>query len=86
MTAARCSCGFTELEDETITDHLLLVFESDDRIGTDGQAHGEGDRLTCVCGLVVSSPEGLDEHFLEAFRPVGAIGRDGMRHEVVPGA
>ena len=83
MTAATCSCGFTELADEGLTDHLHLVFESNDRFGTDGQAHGEGDPLTCVCGLVALTACELDEHLLKSFTPHDAVGRDGQRHEVV---
>ena len=57
MTAARCSCGFTELADEELNDHLLRVFEPDDRMGNDGVAHEERDRLTCACGLTASTSE-----------------------------
>jgi hypothetical protein len=83
MTTGTCSCGFTELDDETLTDHLHLVFEPDDRIGTDGQAHGEGDPLTCACGFTAATVGELDEHLLKAFTPDDAVGRDGQRHEVV---
>jgi hypothetical protein len=85
MTAARCSCGFTELADETVTDHLLVAFEPDDRTGDDGQVHEEGDRLACVCGFAASTPDALDMHFLNAFTPADAIGRDGTRHQAIDG-
>jgi hypothetical protein len=83
MIALRCSCGFTELADEEITDHLLLVFEPAGGNGNDGLAHEEGDRLTCLCGFTAITTEELDDHFMRAFIPGDAIGRDGNRHEVV---
>jgi hypothetical protein len=83
MTATKCSCGFTELADETITDHLLVAFEPDDRTGTDGQVHEEGGPLTCACGFAAATGDDLDEHFLKAFTPAGAIGRDGHRPEAI---
>ena len=86
MTTARCSCGFTELADETVTDHLLLAFEPGDRAGADGLVHEEGEPLGCVCGFAASTPDDLDEHFLKAFIPDDAIGRDGTRHEAIDGA
>jgi hypothetical protein len=81
MVSAQCSCGFTELDDEDITDHLHLVFEPDDRMGNDGQVHEEKDRLTCACGLAAITAEELDFHLLKVFTPDDAIGRDGKRHE-----
>jgi hypothetical protein len=81
MTAARCSCGFTDLADEELTDHLLRVFEPDDRTGNDGLAHEEHAHLTCACGLAASTPQELDAHFLKVFGPDDAIGSDGQRHE-----
>jgi hypothetical protein len=81
MVTAQCSCGFTEFDDEDITDHLHLVFEPDDRVGSDGQVHGEGDHLTCACGLAAITAEELDAHLLKVFTPDDAIGRDGKRHE-----
>ena len=81
MTAARCTCGFTDLADEKLTDHLLAVFEPDDHMGNDGLAHEERERLTCSCGLTASTPGELDAHFLKVFTPDDAIGRDGQRHE-----
>jgi hypothetical protein len=83
MTAARCTCGFTELADEEMTDHLLRVFEPDDHMGNDGLAHEERERLTCACGSTTSTPEQLDSHFLKVFTPDNAIGSDGHRHEPV---
>jgi hypothetical protein len=80
MIAARCSCGFTELADEEMTDHLLQVFEPDDQKGTDGLVHEERDRLVCACGLSAITPEELDEHLLKVFTPDNAIGRDGQKH------
>jgi hypothetical protein len=81
MTAARCSCGYTELTDEDITDHLLRVFEPADLKGNDGQVHEEREPLTCACGLVAVTPDELDSHFLKAWTPNDALGRDGKKHE-----
>jgi hypothetical protein len=86
MTAAYCSCGFTELADETISDHLQQVFEPADRRGKDGQVHEERATLTCSCGLAAVAVEELDFHFLKVFAPDDAIGRDGRKHEVGCGA
>lgn len=86
MIAVRCSCGFKELDDEEITDHLEEVFTSDEFRGHDGEVHVEGDRLTCFCGFAAITPEGLDTHFLSVFTPADAIGHDGQRHEADYGA
>jgi hypothetical protein len=83
MVAARCSCGFTELADEEMTDHLLSVFERDDLKGNDGQVHEERGRLACTCGLSAITPEELDAHLLKVFAPADAIGRDGRKHELM---
>jgi anti-sigma regulatory factor (Ser/Thr protein kinase) len=82
MPAARCTCGFTELAEEELTDHLLQVFEPDDHLGNDGLAHEERERLTCACGLTAATPEDLDTHFLKVFVPDDAIGNDGQRHKL----
>jgi hypothetical protein len=81
MTAARCACGFTELADEELTDHLLNAFEPDDHIGHDGRAHEERAPLTCACGLTATTPDDLDAHILQAFTPDDAKDRHGQRHE-----
>jgi hypothetical protein len=85
LIADRCSCGFMELADEEIIDHLELVFEPDDQAGNDGQVHEERGPLTCACGLAAITAEELDEHFLKVFTPCDAVGRDGRKHEQ-PGA
>jgi hypothetical protein len=82
MTSIQCSCGFMELDDEGIIDHLHRVFTPDDGIGNDGQVHEEQGRQTCACGLVASTPEELDTHFLKVFMPADLVGRDGKKHEV----
>jgi hypothetical protein len=82
MTTARCTCGFTELADEQMIDHLLQVFEPDDHIGNDGLAHEERQPLTCACGLTASTPGALDAHMLQAFTPDDAKDRDGQLHEL----
>ena len=84
MTPARCSCGFTELPDESITDHLLRLFTPEDNRGNDGFLHEESRNLACACGLTTAASGALDEHFLEVFRPADRIGRDGDAHEAAP--
>jgi hypothetical protein len=85
MTATKCSCGFTELDDESMTDHLHQVFEPDHHRGNDGLVHEERDRLTCACGMAAITADELDQHFLKVFTADDAIGRDGQRHEVTDG-
>jgi hypothetical protein len=82
MTATQCACGFTELADEQIGDHLALVFTPDNLIGNDGKEHEELPGLACACGYVTSMPGELEGHLLEAFTPVSRIGLDGKRHAV----
>jgi hypothetical protein len=84
MITVRCSCGFTEDADvdETIDDHLLEAFETDDDRGPDGQAHVEGPTsFFCLCGAGGGTKE-LDAHFLCVFTPPDSVGRDGNKHEV----
>jgi hypothetical protein len=83
MIPARCTCGFTELADEELIDHLLLIFERDDHIGNDGLAHEEREHLTCACGFAAITSEEFDSHILKAVTPGDAIGSDGHRHEAV---
>lgn len=86
MAAAQCLCGFTELADEEITDHLELVFEPEDLTGNDGQVHEETSGLTCSCGFAAITTEELDGHFLAVFTPADAVGLDGRKHEAVDAA
>jgi hypothetical protein len=76
-----CLCGFTELADETFTDHVLAIFTPADSRGADGLIHEEHQPLACACGLTATTPQELDAHFIAAFTPAGAIGSDGRRHE-----
>jgi hypothetical protein len=80
MIAAQCTCGFTELADEEMSDHLLLVFEPHDSKGNDDLIHEERERLECACGLAAITSEELDAHLLTAFTPHDATGTDGHRH------
>ncbi len=83
MTAAQCSCGFTEDEagNETLGDHLFEVFAPEDGRAADGLVHLEGEQnFFCMCG-VGGSVEELDAHFLAVFTPADLIGRDGEKHE-----
>jgi hypothetical protein len=86
VSAVRCLCGFTELADEEITDHLELVFEPDDRKGNDGRVHEETSSLACSCGLAAITSEELDGHFLAVFTPADAVGADGKAHRAVGAA
>jgi hypothetical protein len=83
MNATQCSCGFTELSDESIIDHLEEVFTPADLTGNDGQVHEEREILQCACGWAAHSGDEFDEHLLKAFTPPNAIGKDGKRHEVL---
>jgi hypothetical protein len=86
MAAVHCACGFAELADEEITDHLELVFERDDLTGNDGRVHEETGGMTCSCGLAAVTTDELDAHFLAVFTPADSLGRDGKKHEVVNAA
>jgi len=79
-TDIRCLCGFAELEDESLADHLHVVFIADETLASDGQAHEETSTLNCSCGFTAASSDDLDAHFLKAFTPESAIGRDGNKH------
>jgi hypothetical protein len=83
VLAVMCACGFKELADEELTDHLELLFEPKDLRGHDGQVHEETSNLTCSCGLSAITTEELDAHFLGVFTPTDAIGSDGRKHEVL---
>lgn len=80
MTTGSCSCGFKELADESITDHLQYIFELDDNRGIDGLIHAETSQFTCSCGLTAAMAAALDEHFLAVFTRPDRIGRDGRKH------
>jgi hypothetical protein len=86
MILAQCSCGFKEIGDEEIIDHLLNVFEPKDHGDNDGLVHEERDPLTCACGFAAITAEELGSHLLKAFTPDDAIGRDGQKHEADCGA
>jgi hypothetical protein len=80
MPVASCICGFTELVDESLIDHLLLAFVPDDGRVPDGQAHEEAETGHCLCGLATAAPAALDAHFLCIFTPATSTGRDGHKH------
>jgi hypothetical protein len=84
MTNARCTCGFTEAGDETITDHLLAVFTPDACRGSDGLLHEEAfPPLTCLCGFTAATAQELDEHFLAMFTPDNSTDPNGVSHKAV---
>jgi hypothetical protein len=83
MAATSCSCGFTELDDESVTGHLHAVFAPGDSVGNDGQVHEEGKALTCFCGYTAGTTGEFDHHFLAVFTPDDAIGQDGNVHTVL---
>jgi hypothetical protein len=82
MTNGKCSCGFEELADEALIDHLQLVFTPEDDRGSDGLVHEETRAFACRCGLAAATGDDLDDHLLEAFTPADGVGRDGRRHQV----
>jgi hypothetical protein len=82
MTAA-CLCGFTELDDENLTDHILAVFAPADSRGADGLIHEEGKPLACACGFAAITAEELDLHFLRMFVPANRTDPSGKKHEVI---
>jgi hypothetical protein len=82
MLAIQCSCGFTELADEEITDHLALVFVPNDSTGKDGKKHEELPGRACSCGFAGITPEELEAHLIEIFTPSDGIGLDGKKHKV----
>ncbi len=84
MLARRCACGFEELEDEQVIDHLLAVFESPDSAGADSLVHLEMALKACSCGLSFASGGEMDAHFLAVFMPVDSVGSDGRKHEALP--
>jgi hypothetical protein len=85
MTVSRCSCGFTELDDETMTDHLLGAFIPEDGIAGDGVLHEEGrSPHACLCGLAAATSEQLDQHYLAVFTPEDRTGLDGKVHTLQP--
>jgi len=81
MPFAQCLCGFKELRDETLADHLAVVFTADDSVGIDGKLHEELSGRACACGFSGSSAEALEGHLMAAFTPGDGIGLDGKRHE-----
>jgi hypothetical protein len=82
MADERCSCGFAEPADETMTDHLLEAFAPDDSRAADGVIHEEwAATLACSCGVVAAAPAELDRHFLAIIIPADPVDRNGLRHE-----
>ena len=77
--ATTCVCGFTELADEVLVDHLSLMFTPDDSTGNDGVVHEELDTRACSCGFSGTSDE-IGAHMLAAFTPANGIGHDGKAH------
>jgi hypothetical protein len=81
MAETRCSCGFREGADETMTDHLLEAFTPRACRGNDGHLHEEAfPALTCLCGFAAATGQELDEHFLAVFTPGDRVGLDGRVH------
>jgi hypothetical protein len=81
MPIARCLCGFAELDDETIADHLAVVFTPDDSVGNDGKVHEELSEHACACGFSAGSARDLEGHLVAMFTPADSTGLDGQRHE-----
>jgi hypothetical protein len=85
VTVASCSCGFAELADETLADHLQRVFIPDDGRAADGTVHEEHATGTCACGFGPASPIALDAHLLAVFTPGNLTGCDGREHQPAGG-
>jgi hypothetical protein len=85
MTTVQCACGFRELADEMVLDHLHRVFEAGDGKGNDGLVYEEGDRQACLCGYAADTTDDLDQHLLKSFAPRDGLGRDGQWDAVVTG-
>lgn len=83
MLATRCACGFEELADEQVIDHLLAVLEPADAIGTDGNTHEEMADRACSCGFAAISRGEMDAHFLAAYTPADSVGNDGRTHQAL---
>jgi|HubBroStandDraft_1064217.scaffolds.fasta_scaffold659467_2 hypothetical protein len=83
MTAARCACGFSPTDAETVTDHLNEMFALGNDTNGAGQLHAEATPGTCLCGHTAASGADLDTHLLAAFTPPDHLGRDGSRHDPV---
>ena len=81
LLATQCACGFAELADEQVIDHVLAAFESADAVGADSKIHEEMAARACSCGFSAISCAEMDAHFLAAFTPAGHVGRDGRTHE-----
>jgi len=80
MPIARCLCGFAELDDETLADHLAVVFTPDDCVGNDGKVHEELPGRACACGFSGTSADALEGHLMAAFTPGDGTGLDGRKH------
>jgi hypothetical protein len=78
---SRCTCGFIESGDETVTDHLLEVFTPQGGRGNDGLLHEEAfPALSCLCGFTAATGQELDAHFLAVFIPADSAAPDGRVH------
>jgi hypothetical protein len=85
VSAFHCSCSFATDEAESFGDHLGLVFDRDDDIGTDGNRHAEifHEGLPghlCVCGYASADPQEFNDHLLVIVLTADGIGIDGERH------
>jgi hypothetical protein len=86
MDSGQCVCGFTELADESLVDHLERVFTPGDVRGVDGQVHEEMDDMACACGFTTEVVAELDGHFLAVFMTADRVGPDGQKHGTPAGA
>jgi hypothetical protein len=81
MPYEKCRCGFMELADETIADHLAVAFTPDNCVGNDGKVHEELSGRACACGFATGSAGDLEAHLMASFTPDDGTGLDGKRHE-----
>jgi hypothetical protein len=85
MSAFHCSCGFATDGAESFGDHLGLVFDRDDDMGTDGGRHAEISPRglpghLCVCGFASADAQEFNDHLLLIVMTTDGIGIDGERH------
>jgi hypothetical protein len=85
MSRFHCSCGFAIDDAESFGDHLGLVFDRYDDLGTDGSKHAElvhagAPGYLCACGFATADRADFNDHLLIVVIPPDAIGIDGDKH------
>ena len=85
MSRFHCSCGFAIDDAQSFGDHLGLVFDRDDDMGTDGSPHAEiihesPPGYLCACGFTSADTADFNDHLLIVVIPADDIGIDGDKH------